>query len=164
MVNSHWEFFKNRWEFLKTHWLFDQNSLRILRKFFKIFVKKLADCHMNLLSFKCIFRPKIWAPSEFPEKIIASGGGRNLRLLPKFCTLRSQNLQINLSVKKIDKTICKPIDASFRKTKTCEASDSLRLSWIRCRSTWKVQTASDWTSLVYLSFHSVRWGTRRKTM
>ena len=57
-----------------------------------------------------------------PREKIASGGGRNLRLLPKFCTLRSQNLQINLSVKKIDKTICKPIDASFRKTKTCEGA------------------------------------------
>lgn len=57
-----------------------------------------------------------------PREKIARGGGRNLRLLPKFCTLRSQNLQINLSVKKIDKTICKPIDASFRKTKTCEGA------------------------------------------
>ena len=77
---------------------------------------------MNLLSLKRIFQPKMWVSLEFPEKKIASGGGRNLRLLPKFCTLRSQNLQINLSVKKIDKTICKPIDASFRKTKTCEGA------------------------------------------
>ena len=83
---------------------------------------------MNFLSLKRIFRPKIWAPLEFTEKKIASGGGRNLRLLPKFCTLRSQNLQINLSVKKIDKTICKPIDASFRKTKTCEGAAPIILN------------------------------------
>ena len=77
---------------------------------------------MNLLSFKVYLSAEDMGSVEVPREKIASGGGRNLRLLPKFCTLRSQNLQINLSVKKIDKTICKPIDASFRKTKTCEGA------------------------------------------
>ena len=77
---------------------------------------------MNLLSLKAYLSAEDMGSVGVPREKIASGGGRNLRLLPKFCTLRSQNLQINLSVKKIDKTICKPIDASFRKTKTCEGA------------------------------------------
>ena len=77
---------------------------------------------MNLLSLKAYLSAEDMGSVGVPREKIASGGGRNLRLLPKFCTLRYQNLQINLSVKKIDKTICKPIDASFRKTKTCEGA------------------------------------------
>lgn len=32
------------------------------------FSKKIADCDLNLLSLERMFRSKIWAPSEFPEK------------------------------------------------------------------------------------------------
>ena len=83
---------------------------------------------MNLLSLKAYLSAEDMGSIGVPREKIASGGGRNLRLLPKFCTLRSQNLQINLSVKKIDKTICKPIDASFRKTKTCEGAAPIILN------------------------------------